>query len=219
MTFCLRIALLVSLIIGTHTEDFNLLDALGDPDPAPTPAKPKDTDGFDLLDAFGPDTVTKKPVAPPPKDGGAGGDDFNILDAFDNEPKKPDPKKPSGGGIDGFDLEDALGPDPKPDKPAVVPPKNGGTGGGSFDDGDLFDIGNDNEYKPDGGKPGGRASDPGSNQGGGADQPQDLDHLWGQFLKLLDANMPAEVQVWINNLKRVVKPLLERANELFEVGQ
>ncbi|XP_062302322.1 CD99 molecule isoform X1 [Osmerus eperlanus] len=173
MTFCLRIALLVSLIIGTHTQDFDLLDALGDPDPDPTPAKPKDTDGFDLFDAFGPDTVTKKPVAPPPKDGGAGGDDFNILDAFDNEPKKPDPKKPSGGGIDGFDLEDALGPDPKPDKPAVVPPKSGGTGGGSFDDGDLFDIGNDNEYKPDGGKPGGRASDPGSNQGGGADQPQE----------------------------------------------
>lgn len=47
----------------------------------------------------------------------------------------------------------------------------------------------------------------------------DLDHLWGQLLKLLDANMPAEVQVWIDNLMGVVKPLIERANELFNMGQ
>ena len=29
-------------------------------------------------------------------------------------------------------------------------------GGGSFDDGDLFDIGNDDGYNPDGGKSGGK---------------------------------------------------------------
>lgn len=148
MKLCLRIALLF-LVTGTLTQDFDLEDALGAPEP--TPQKPKE-----------------KPKTPeqPKKDG-----DLNLWDAFgpgDSQPEKP--KKPSPGGSDsnGFDLEDAVNPGPttKPDKPAVKPPKGGG-GGGSFDDSDLFDV-SGGDYKPDGGRSGGRAMDP----QGGAEQPQ-----------------------------------------------
>lgn len=47
----------------------------------------------------------------------------------------------------------------------------------------------------------------------------DLDLLWGQFLKMLDANMPEGVHVWISNIKQAVLPLLEKAMELLDVGQ
>jgi len=212
MASCLRIALLfVLLVSGTTAQDIglDLSDALGgDDDPTPPPVKPKDT-GSDNLP------------------------DLDILDVLDfGDPKKPvdggaEPKKPAAGG-DGLDLGDALGPDlPEPEKPAVVPPKDGGTGGGSFGDGDLLDVAGGaggaggGDYKPDGGSSGGRAMDPANdpNGGGAADQPQDLDHLWYQFLKVLDANMPEEVHIWIANLKSVVQPLLQRALELMEVYQ
>lgn len=38
--------------------------------------------------------------------------------------------------------------------------------------------------------------------------------LWGGLLKMLDANMPEEVHVWLSNLKQTVAPLLERALEM-----
>ncbi|XP_072235509.1 CD99 molecule [Leuresthes tenuis] len=153
MKLALRTLSLLLLLSGTLTQDeFNLGDALGDPDP--TPAQPREqpkapetdkTGGeLDLFDALGPDV-------PPTK-----------------KPKKP--SSGDSGGFDGFDLEDALKPDPKTDKPPVKPPKSGG-GGGSFDDSDLFDV-SGGDYKPDGGRSGGRASDPGHDPHGPADQPQ-----------------------------------------------
>ncbi|KAM3857249.1 CD99 molecule [Diretmus argenteus] len=151
------------LVTGIVAQDgFDLADAFDDgPTPVPkVPEKPKpNDDGLDLNDAFGPDLEPKKPKKP-----AAGGDSgtLDILDAFDNVPNPPvpeDPKKPAGGDLD-----------PKPNKPAVIPPKNGG-GGGSFGDADLFDV-NDGEYKPDGGRSGGRAEDPNANDGA-ADQPQE----------------------------------------------
>ncbi|XP_041734604.1 CD99 molecule isoform X7 [Coregonus clupeaformis] len=215
MKSCLWIALLVTLAIGTKTQDFDLSDALGLDDPIPTtipkqpkqPAKdPSPGGGFDLLDALGPEEP-EKPAGIPPKEGG--------TDPKPAPPPAPvDPKKPAGDGM-GFDLSDALGPDPVPDKPAVVPPKDGGTGGGSLGDNDLFDVSNDGGYKPDPGKGGGG----GGGGGAPADQPQDLDLLWGQFLKMLDANMPEGVLVWISNIKQAVVPLLEKAMELLDVGQ
>uniref|UniRef100_A0AAZ3NQ08 Uncharacterized protein n=1 Tax=Oncorhynchus tshawytscha TaxID=74940 RepID=A0AAZ3NQ08_ONCTS len=188
MKSCLWIALLVTLVIGTKTQDFDLSDA------------------FDFDD----------PITTIPK-----------------QPKEP-AKDPSPGG--GFDLFDALGPE-EPEKPAGIPPKEGGTdpkpvdpkkpaeGGGSFGDNDLFDLSDNDNYKPDPGKGGGaRAADPAPsdpNGGGGApaDQPQDLDLLWGQFLKMLDANMPEGAHVWLSNIKQAVVPLLEKAMELLNVGQ
>ncbi|XP_073318556.1 CD99 molecule isoform X2 [Pagrus major] len=206
MKVCLRILLFLFLLTGTLTQDFDLGDALDELVP-PTPAKPKDppkapekpkTDGgfgLDLGDALGPDPTPKpdKPTVKPPK------------------------SRDGGGG--GFDLEDAFGPDPatpKPDKPAVKPPISGG--GGSFDDSDLFDIGGGGEYKPDPGRPGGNPSggggDPGYDPNGGADQPQDPDLLWGQILKMLNANMPEEFYMWISDLKQIIAPLLERVLDL-----
>ncbi|XP_047210899.1 CD99 molecule isoform X2 [Girardinichthys multiradiatus] len=114
--------------------------------------------------------------------------DFNVGDAVvpvpisqkpkeqPVNPKKPgsdDPKKPSSGdsGGFGFNLEDALKPGStlEPKKPAIKSPSGGG--GGHFDDKDLFDV-SDGGYKPDGGRSGGRAVDPGYDNQGGADQPQ-----------------------------------------------
>ncbi|XP_019723661.1 CD99 molecule isoform X1 [Hippocampus comes] len=151
MKFCLLPALLL-LATGALTQDgFDLFDALDDVEP--TPPKPKeqpkppanpDDGGLDLLDAFGPDEPEEKP-------------------------KKPQPNPGNSDGF-GFDLEDALNPDPnaKPDRPAVNPHKPSG-GGGSFDDNDLFDVGDSGNYKPDGG----RSGDSGYNYDGGADQPQE----------------------------------------------
>ncbi|KAM4602100.1 CD99 molecule isoform 3-T3 [Polymixia lowei] len=231
MKFCLRIALLLFLLTGTNAQELDLLDAFGD-DPTPAapktpkaPEKPKaDGDGFDLLDALGPDTEPKKPQKPAPGDTG----DLDILDGLDfgptkaPPPKPVDPKKPAGGDDFGFDLADALGPDsdPKPDKPAVNPPKSG-EGGGTFDDSDLFGVG-EGDYKPDPAKPGsgGRAQDPGYDANGGDNAPtQDLDLLWGQFVKMLNAKMPEEVYMWISNMKQMLAPLLKRAMELLEAVQ
>ncbi|XP_063323366.1 CD99 molecule isoform X2 [Pelmatolapia mariae] len=196
MKLCLRIVVLLFLVTGTLTQEFDLGDALGDI--TPTPQKPKE-----------------KPKAPeqPKKDG-----EFDLLDAFGpDKPQTEKPKKPSSGDSDfnGFDLGDALNPGPtsKPDKPAVNPPKGGG-GGGNFDDSDLSDV-SGGDYKPDGGRSGGRAMDP----QGGAEQPQDPDFLWGHILKMLNANMPEEFYVWMSNLKQILTPLLERAMDLLQAVQ
>ncbi|XP_014005389.1 CD99 molecule isoform X3 [Salmo salar] len=201
MKSCLWIALLVTLAIGTKTQDFDLADALDFDKPKAT-AIPKQP---------------KKPAKDPSPGGGL--DLFDALGPEDPKPGRPapapvDPKKPADDGM-GFDLSDALGPDPVPGKPAVVPPKDGGTGGGSFGDKDLFDVSDNGDYKPDPGKGGGG----GGGGGAPADQPQDLDLLWGQFLKMLDANMPEGVHVWISNIKQAVLPLLEKVMELLDVGQ
>ncbi|KAM9398139.1 CD99 molecule isoform 4-T4 [Salvelinus alpinus] len=167
MKSCLWIALLVTLVIGTKTQDFNLYDGLDLDDPTTTiPKLPKQpaTDpspggGFDLFDALGPEEP-EKPAGIPPKEGGT-------------DPKPVDPKKTAE--------------DPVPGKPAVVPPKDGGTGGGSFGDNDLFDLSDNDNYKPDPGKGGGggaRAADPAPsdpNGGGGADQPQGEEAGSGQI--------------------------------------
>lgn len=44
----------------------------------------------------------------------------------------------------------------------------------------------------------------------------DADLLWGQILKMLNANMPEEFYLWISNLKQTVAPLLERALDLLQ---
>ncbi|XP_023185335.1 CD99 antigen-like protein 2 isoform X2 [Xiphophorus maculatus] len=190
MNFCLRILSLLLLIAATLTQDeFDLLDALG---PDPTPEKPKEQPGS------------------PKKSGSDGG--LDLSDAFGPDPT-PAPKKPSSGNSGGFDLEDAVKPGPtkKPKKPGYKP---SGGGGGSFDDSDLMDVSNDG-YKPDdGGRSGGRAVDPGYDDQGGAGKPQDPDLLWGQILKMLNANMPEEFFMWMSNLMKVLNPLLERAMEL-----
>ncbi|XP_029985417.1 CD99 molecule isoform X1 [Sphaeramia orbicularis] len=104
--------------------------------------------GFDLSDAL--DDVAPTPAKPkdPPKKN----DDFtlDLADAFDDSDPKPPTARP----------------------PAPVPPKTGGGGGGgSFGDSDLLDV-SGGDYKPDGGKSGGRAADPGYDPQGGVDQPQ-----------------------------------------------
>uniref|UniRef100_A0A673J6P9 CD99 antigen-like n=1 Tax=Sinocyclocheilus rhinocerous TaxID=307959 RepID=A0A673J6P9_9TELE len=139
MTSYTWILLLLASLVATRAQDFDLADAFDDDKPPakPTvkPAPPKNPDsGFDLSDAF--DLDPKKPAVVPPK-------------------SEDDKKKPSGGD---FDLSDALGSDTEPKKP-VVPPKERGTGGGTFDDKDLFDVNEGGEYKPDGGRSGGGASD------------------------------------------------------------
>ncbi|XP_039870737.1 CD99 molecule isoform X4 [Simochromis diagramma] len=203
MKLCLRIAVLLFLVTGTLTQGFDLGDALDGiktttqkpKEKTKAPEQPKKDGELDLWDAFGPD-----------------------------EPQPEKPKKPSPGDSDstGFDLGDAVNPGPttKPDKPAVNPPKGGG-GGGKFDDSDLFGV-SDGDYKPDGGRSGGRAMDPqgGADQPqGGADQPQDPDILWGHILKMLNANMPEEFYVWMSNLKQILTPLLERAMDLLQAVQ
>ncbi|KAM4560563.1 uncharacterized protein PAE49_012770 isoform 4-T4 [Odontesthes bonariensis] len=170
--------------------------------PAEKPKKPSSGDSggfdrFDLEDSLKPDPQTDKPPVKPPKSGGGGGSfddsdlfdmsggdykpdggrsggELDLLDSFGAvDPPAEKPKKPSSGdsgGFDRFDLEDSLKPDPQTDKPPVKPPKSGG-GGGSFDDSDLFDV-SGGDYKPDGGRSGGRASDPGLDPDGPVDQPQ-----------------------------------------------
>ncbi|XP_052355079.1 CD99 antigen-like protein 2 isoform X6 [Oncorhynchus keta] len=170
MKSCLWIALLVTLVIGTKTQDLDLSDAFDFDDPSDPittiPKQPKEP-------AKDPSPEPEKPAGIPPKEGGT-------------DPKPVDPKKTAEDGM-GFDLSDALGPDPVPGKPAVVPPKDGGTGGGSFGDNDLFDLSDNDNYKPDPGKGGGaRAADPAPsdpNGGGGApaDQPQGEEAGSGQI--------------------------------------
>ncbi|XP_055061226.1 CD99 molecule isoform X7 [Misgurnus anguillicaudatus] len=158
--------------------------------------KAQDLDLFDALDDDKPST--KPPVKPvPPKNS-------------NTDPKNPsgDPKKTSE---DGFDLSDALGPDTEPKKPVVKPPQDSGTGGKNLDDKDLFDV-NNGDYKPDGGRSGGRGSDPGY-EGGASDQPQDLNPNWLHLIKILADKMPQGLSVWISNLKEILVPLLERVME------
>uniref|UniRef100_A0A4W6EEE0 CD99 molecule (Xg blood group) n=1 Tax=Lates calcarifer TaxID=8187 RepID=A0A4W6EEE0_LATCA len=150
MKFSLRIVVLLVLLGGTLADiEFDLSDFTDD-DAKPTPPKPKEQ---------------------PEKPNGG----LDLLDPDVVPTKKPN--KPSSGDSGGFDLnlEDDLGSDtnPKPDKPVVKPRKSGGDDG----DPDLFDIiGGD--YRPDGGRSGGRsggggAVDPGYDPHGGADQPQE----------------------------------------------
>eukprot|EP00063_Salmo_salar_P032186 XP_014007021.1 PREDICTED: CD99 antigen-like protein 2 isoform X8 [Salmo salar] len=137
MKSCLWIALLVTLVIGTKAQDFDLSDA------------------FDLDDAI--TTIPKQPKQP----------------TKDPEPEKPAGIPPKEGGTD-----------PKP-----VDPKKTAEGGASFGDNDLFDISDNDNYKPDPGKGGGggaRAADPAPsdpNGGGGApaDQPQEGEAGSGQI--------------------------------------
>ncbi|XP_014005384.1 CD99 molecule isoform X1 [Salmo salar] len=169
MKSCLWIALLVTLAIGTKTQDFDLADALDFDKPKAT-AIPKQP---------------KKPAKDPSPGGGL--DLFDALGPEDPKPGRPapapvDPKKPADDGM-GFDLSDALGPDPVPGKPAVVPPKDGGTGGGSFGDKDLFDVSDNGDYKPDPGKGGGG----GGGGGAPADQPQDVEAGSGQIAGVVSA--------------------------------
>nr|ACN10913.1 CD99 antigen precursor [Salmo salar] len=154
MKSCLWIALLVTLVIGTKAQDFDLSDAFDLDDAITTiPKQPKQPTK---------DPEPEKPAGIPPKEGGT-------------DPKPVDPKKTAE--------------DPVPGKPAVVPPKDGGTGGASFGDNDLFDISDNDNYKPDPGKGGGggaRAADPAPsdpNGGGGApaDQPQEGEAGSGQI--------------------------------------
>ncbi|XP_058625813.1 CD99 molecule isoform X2 [Onychostoma macrolepis] len=197
MTSCMWILLLLASLVATRAQDLDLSDAFDDDKPTakPTvkPAPPKNPDsGFDLSDAF--DLDPKKPVVVPPK-------------------SEDDKKKPSGGD---FDLSDAFGPDTEPKKP-VVPPKERGTGGGSFDDKDLFDVNEGGEYKPDGGKSGGRGGDvPAYNENGDVSAPpQD----WLQIIKMLVDNIPEGLNVWISQFNQVVKPVLEQLWGLLNVTE
>lgn len=193
MKLYLRILSVLLLITATLTDDF----------------------GFNLEDALGPDPTTKKPKEQPvtPKKPGSN-DGLDLFDALGPDPTQA-PKKPSSGDSGGFDLEDALKPGPtlEPKKPAFKPPSGGG--GGNINDNDLIELTN-GDYKPDGGRSGGRAVDPGYNNEGGSDQPKDPNLLWGQILKMLNTNMPEEFFMWISNLKQVIGPLLARAMELLQ---
>ncbi|CAN9509762.1 unnamed protein product [Ophioblennius macclurei] len=149
---CLLLPLLLPLqVVSDASDDFDLSDALGGSEAPATP----------------------KPAAPAPPGGGKGKTegDFNLEDLFDLDdpvsitttttkappkvvpkapaatkaPAKPKPKQ----AADEFDLADAL--DPKNDLD-----RKKGQGGG-FSDSDLFDVGEDDSYKPDKGK-GGRPS-------------------------------------------------------------
>ncbi|XP_042180011.1 CD99 molecule isoform X8 [Oncorhynchus tshawytscha] len=142
MKSCLWIALLVTLVIGTKTQDFDLSDAFDFDDPITTiPKQPKEP-------AKDPSPEPEKPAGIPPKEGGT---------------------------------------DPKPVDPKPVDPKKPAEGGGSFGDNDLFDLSDNDNYKPDPGKGGGaRAADPAPsdpNGGGGApaDQPQGEEAGSGQI--------------------------------------
>ncbi|XP_023677369.1 CD99 molecule isoform X2 [Paramormyrops kingsleyae] len=108
----------------------------------------------------------------------ASAQELNLLDAFGEDDVTPTPKPPAKPPKktpeDELDLSDALGPDPKTEKPKIVRPNDGGTGGGTFGDDDLFDLSQNEGYKPDagkGGQGGGRIADPSG--GGGASQPQE----------------------------------------------
>ncbi|XP_073802100.1 CD99 molecule isoform X3 [Danio rerio] len=166
---------------------------------------------LDLGDAFGDDdeipTEKPKEKPPPPKNADPG---FDLADAFESDPKKPvvvppksvdDKKKPASGGE--LDLSDAFGP-----------------GGGSFDDSDLVDVSERGGYKPDGGGSRGRGGAPSSDdQSGGAEQPQDLDQQWLQFVKMLVDNIPEGLSVWIDKFNQVAKPLLEQIRGLLNVTE
>uniref|UniRef100_UPI003D7FDE6F CD99 molecule isoform 4 precursor n=1 Tax=Danio rerio TaxID=7955 RepID=UPI003D7FDE6F len=183
------ILLLLAGLAATKAQELDLGDAFGDDDEIPT-EKPKE-----------------KP--PPPKNADPG---FDLADAFESDKKKP----ASGGELD---LSDAFGPDTETKKP-MLPPKERETGGGSFDDSDLVDVSERGGYKPDGGGSRGRGGAPSSDdQSGGAEQPQDLDQQWLQFVKMLVDNIPEGLSVWIDKFNQVAKPLLEQIRGLLNVTE
>ncbi|XP_066562069.1 CD99 antigen isoform X4 [Amia ocellicauda] len=189
----LRIVFLASLTGAALAQDFHLGDALDD---------------------FGGPTKPPTPKPKPPQNPGGG--TFDLGDAFGGpattKPPPPPPKKPAG---DDFSLDDALGGGSDPYKPPVKPPKDSGTGGGSFGDDDLFNAAG-GEYTPDKGHGGAGAGD---STHGGAEEPQDLAIQWSRLLKFLNANAPDSLRVWINNLKQVVAPLVERALEMLNLDE
>ncbi|CAL8282781.1 unnamed protein product [Boreogadus saida] len=211
MKFRLWIAALLLVVVGTNADgDLDLMDALGQ-DPEPVTEEPKKPisgggGGFDLMDAFDPDPTNppKVPEKAKPK-------------SNDPEPDTEKPKKPiSGGGIDityfrrgTVDLILAMlsAQIQSPKKPKKPTSGGGGGGGGGrgFDDSDLWDD-SKGELKPEGGAGG---QDP--SNGGGADQPQDP---WVQALRVLEANMPEGVHIWLANIKHSLVPFLERALQL-----
>ncbi|NP_001418013.1 CD99 molecule isoform 2 precursor [Danio rerio] len=198
------ILLLLAGLAATKAQELDLSDAFGDDDDEIPTEKPKE-----------------KP--PPPKNADPG---FDLSDAFESDPKKPavvppksvdDKKKPASGGE--LDLSDAFGPDTETKKP-MVPPKERETGGRSFDDNDLIDVSERGGYKPDGGGSRGRGGAPSSDdQSGGAEQPQDLDQQWLQFVKMLVDNIPEGLSVWIDKFNQVAKPLLEQIRGLLNVTE
>ncbi|XP_067299485.1 CD99 antigen-like protein 2 isoform X7 [Pseudorasbora parva] len=112
------------LIVKGISQDLDLGDALDD---APTPPPKVDPAGGAGGAAVKP---SPKPVRPTVK-----------------EPAKPKPKQTD---FDDLDLADAL----NPDNDIKGKGKDSGKGGSQFSDDDLFDVGNDNSYKPDKGKGG-----------------------------------------------------------------
>nr|XP_055061229.1 CD99 molecule isoform X13 [Misgurnus anguillicaudatus] len=97
--------------------------------------------------------------------------DLDLFDALDDDkPSTKPPVKPVPPKNSNTDPK-KTSEDTEPKKPVVKPPQDSGTGGKNLDDKDLFDV-NNGDYKPDGGRSGGRGSDPGY-EGGASDQPQE----------------------------------------------
>uniref|UniRef100_A0A8B9KI38 CD99 antigen-like protein 2 n=1 Tax=Astyanax mexicanus TaxID=7994 RepID=A0A8B9KI38_ASTMX len=160
------LALLSLLAVKGLGQDLDLSDADVDDLPSPSALKPKPKEpaggegagrDLDLADVFGDDDYKpptrkppvqpvqpKDPVKPKPKPDA----DFDLSDALD-------PSNDIGGkGKDTGKGDKSLGGGGRgDDRPNI----RGGNGGGTFTDDDLFDVGNDNSYKPDKGK-GGRGS-------------------------------------------------------------
>ncbi|XP_051755602.1 CD99 antigen-like protein 2 isoform X4 [Ctenopharyngodon idella] len=95
------------------------------------------------------------PPTSPPKVNPAGGAGGAVKPS--PKPVKPtvkEPAKPKQTGLEDLDLKDAL--DPNNDIKGNG--KDSGKGGSQLSDDDLFDVGNDDSYKPDKGKGGKGAS-------------------------------------------------------------
>ncbi|XP_022530386.1 CD99 molecule isoform X4 [Astyanax mexicanus] len=139
MTSYLWILVLAALSVSRAQDDLSLFDALDDDEPTPPPVKPPKAGGdgnieLDLSDALGPDIPEKpkKPAGDPSKTGDSS--NFDITDAFDNDPKKP--SGGGGGGFDDSDLGDVAGNgDYKPD------PGQGGRGGARAGDSNYDNSG------------------------------------------------------------------------------
>ncbi|KAG9274275.1 CD99 antigen-like protein 2 isoform X2 [Astyanax mexicanus] len=175
------LALLSLLAVKGLGQDLDLSDADVDDLPSPSALKPKPKEpaggegagrDLDLADVFGDDDYKpptrkppvqpvqpKDPVKPKPKPEETHSGFFGPTvrpELLPRTPARPlrTPAPPRKGQADAdFDLSDAL--DPSNDIGGKG--KDTGKGGGTFTDDDLFDVGNDNSYKPDKGK-GGRGS-------------------------------------------------------------
>ncbi|XP_007248172.2 CD99 antigen-like protein 2 isoform X2 [Astyanax mexicanus] len=176
------LALLSLLAVKGLGQDLDLSDAVDDlpstPALKPKPKEPAGGEGagrdLDLADVFGDDdddykpptrkppvqpVQPKDPVKPKPKPEETHSGFFGPTvrpELLPRTPARPlrTPAPPRKGQADAdFDLSDAL--DPSNDIGGKG--KDTGKGGGTFTDDDLFDVGNDNSYKPDKGK-GGRGS-------------------------------------------------------------